>query len=80
MATWSEAGWGLATADEPPRPGTTMEDLAQLVDDRVTLINTMSGERLDPKIGRARADVPFTPTRLCAQEITRWRRARVIPT
>ncbi len=25
-----ELGWGLATADEPPRPGTTMEDLAQL--------------------------------------------------
>jgi acetyl-CoA acyltransferase len=23
-------GWGLATADEPPRPGTTMEDLAAL--------------------------------------------------
>jgi acetyl-CoA acyltransferase len=23
-----ERGWGLATADEPPRPGTTMEDLA----------------------------------------------------
>ena len=26
----AESGWGLATADEPPRPGTTMEDLAQL--------------------------------------------------
>jgi acetyl-CoA acyltransferase len=26
----SERGWGLATADEPPRPGTTMEDLAEL--------------------------------------------------
>ena len=26
----SERGWGLATADEPPRPGTTMEDLATL--------------------------------------------------
>jgi acetyl-CoA acyltransferase len=25
-----ELGWGLATADEPPRPGTTMEDLAAL--------------------------------------------------
>jgi len=25
-----ERGWGLATADEPPRPGTTMEDLAAL--------------------------------------------------
>ncbi|HEX6935516.1 MAG TPA: thiolase family protein [Actinomycetes bacterium] len=25
-----EQGWGLATADEPPRPGTTMEDLAAL--------------------------------------------------
>jgi acetyl-CoA acyltransferase len=25
-----EKGWGLATADEPPRPGTTMDDLAQL--------------------------------------------------
>jgi acetyl-CoA acyltransferase len=26
----SELGWGLATADEPPRPGTTMGDLASL--------------------------------------------------
>ncbi len=25
-----ELGWGLATADEPPRPGTTLEDLASL--------------------------------------------------
>ncbi|HEX5969241.1 MAG TPA: thiolase family protein, partial [Intrasporangium sp.] len=25
-----ELGWGLATADEPPRPGTTFEDLATL--------------------------------------------------
>jgi len=25
-----ELGWGLATQDEPPRPGTTVEDLAQL--------------------------------------------------
>ncbi len=31
MATRStEAGWGLATTDEPPRPGTTLEDLAAL--------------------------------------------------
>ncbi|MDQ1620389.1 MAG: acetyl-CoA acyltransferase, partial [Actinomycetota bacterium] len=31
MATRSvEQGWGLATKDEPPRPGTTMEDLAAL--------------------------------------------------
>jgi acetyl-CoA acyltransferase len=31
MATRSaEQGWGLATKDEPPRPGTTMEDLASL--------------------------------------------------
>ncbi|RFU37057.1 thiolase family protein [Actinomadura logoneensis] len=26
----AEKGWGLATEDEPPRPGTTMEDLARL--------------------------------------------------
>ncbi len=26
----AEKGWGLATADEPPRPGTTVEDLATL--------------------------------------------------
>lgn len=26
----SEEGWGLATTDEPPRPGTTLEDLAGL--------------------------------------------------
>ncbi|MBB3674519.1 thiolase family protein [Modestobacter versicolor] len=26
----AEAGWGLATADEPPRPGTTLEGLATL--------------------------------------------------
>ncbi|RJK92916.1 thiolase family protein [Vallicoccus soli] len=26
----TERGWGLATRDEPPRPGTTMEDLATL--------------------------------------------------
>ena len=26
----AELGWGLATTDEPPRPGTTMEDLAGL--------------------------------------------------
>jgi acetyl-CoA acyltransferase len=26
----TEHGWGLATADEPPRPGTTVEDLAKL--------------------------------------------------
>jgi acetyl-CoA acyltransferase len=26
----AENGWGLATVDEPPRPGTTMEDLAAL--------------------------------------------------
>ncbi|MFI0443954.1 thiolase family protein [Actinomadura sp. 6N118] len=25
-----EKGWGLATEDEPPRPGTTLEDLAKL--------------------------------------------------
>jgi acetyl-CoA acyltransferase len=31
MATRSvEQGWGLATADEPPRPGTTMDDLSSL--------------------------------------------------
>ncbi|WP_430332222.1 thiolase family protein [Rhodococcus sp. ACT016] len=30
VATRSEAGWGLATEDEPPRPGTTLEDLAKL--------------------------------------------------
>ncbi|MCZ4500467.1 MAG: fadA, partial [Marmoricola sp.] len=31
MATRSqERGWGLATKDEPPRPGTTLEDLAAL--------------------------------------------------
>ncbi|MGJ7442126.1 thiolase family protein [Aquipuribacter sp. MA13-6] len=31
MATrHAERGWGLATADEPPRPGTTVEDLASL--------------------------------------------------
>ncbi|CCH77009.1 Putative 3-ketoacyl-CoA thiolase (Beta-ketothiolase) or Acetoacetyl-CoA thiolase (EC no 2.3.1.9) [Nostocoides japonicum T1-X7] len=31
MATRSvERGWGLAVEDEPPRPGTTMEDLAAL--------------------------------------------------
>ena len=26
----AEQGWGLATEDEPPRPGTTMDDLAML--------------------------------------------------
>ncbi|HSK26773.1 MAG TPA: thiolase family protein [Jiangellales bacterium] len=26
----ADRGWGLATADEPPRPGTTLEDLATL--------------------------------------------------
>jgi acetyl-CoA acyltransferase len=26
----TEQGWGLATADEPPRPGTTLDDLAAL--------------------------------------------------
>jgi len=26
----ADRGWGLATADEPPRPGTTVEDLAAL--------------------------------------------------
>jgi acetyl-CoA acyltransferase len=26
----AEKGWGLATTDEPPRPGTTVEDLAKL--------------------------------------------------
>jgi acetyl-CoA acyltransferase len=26
----AELGWGLATADEPPRPGTTLQDLAAL--------------------------------------------------
>ncbi|WP_026413678.1 thiolase family protein [Actinomadura oligospora] len=26
----AEKGWGLATEDEPPRPGTSMEDLAKL--------------------------------------------------
>ncbi|MDX8149646.1 thiolase family protein [Lentzea sp. BCCO 10_0061] len=26
----AENGWGLATADEPPRPGTTVDDLAKL--------------------------------------------------
>jgi len=31
MATRSvDQGWGLATGDEPPRPGTTVEDLATL--------------------------------------------------
>ncbi len=31
MATRNkQAGWGLATADEPPRPGTTVEDLSGL--------------------------------------------------
>ncbi|MFC7450184.1 thiolase family protein [Rhodococcus daqingensis] len=30
VATRSAAGWGLATEDEPPRPGTTIEDLATL--------------------------------------------------
>ncbi|WP_454294648.1 thiolase family protein [Salana multivorans] len=30
VATWSPQGWGLATADEPPRPETTIEGLAGL--------------------------------------------------
>jgi acetyl-CoA acyltransferase len=30
VATRSESGWGLATTDEPMRPGTTMESLAAL--------------------------------------------------
>ncbi|MFD3811444.1 thiolase family protein [Rhodococcus sp. NPDC058639] len=30
VATRSATGWGLATEDEPPRPGTTIEDLAKL--------------------------------------------------
>ncbi|HET8601407.1 MAG TPA: thiolase family protein [Segeticoccus sp.] len=31
VATWhAERGWGLATVDEPPRPDTTLEDLAGL--------------------------------------------------
>ncbi|ANS27776.1 3-ketoacyl-CoA thiolase [Rhodococcus opacus] len=30
VATRSAAGWGLATEDEPPRPGTTLEDLGKL--------------------------------------------------
>lgn len=30
VATRSAQGWGLATEDEPPRPGTTLEDLAKL--------------------------------------------------
>jgi acetyl-CoA acyltransferase len=30
VATRSGSGWGLATEDEPPRPGTTIEDLAKL--------------------------------------------------
>ncbi len=30
VATKSATGWGLATEDEPPRPGTTIEDLAKL--------------------------------------------------
>ncbi len=31
IAVWSnDKGWGLATADEPPRPGTTMEGIANL--------------------------------------------------
>lgn len=30
VATRSEAGWGLATADEAPRPSTTMEGLSEL--------------------------------------------------
>jgi acetyl-CoA acyltransferase len=30
VAPKSAAGWGLATEDEPPRPGTTLEDLAKL--------------------------------------------------
>ncbi|MBO3748118.1 thiolase family protein [Streptosporangiaceae bacterium NEAU-GS5] len=30
MATRSAQGWGLATADEPPRPGTTLDGLAGL--------------------------------------------------
>ncbi|MFD6856626.1 thiolase family protein [Rhodococcus sp. NPDC060090] len=30
VATRSSSGWGLATEDEPPRPGTTIEDLAKL--------------------------------------------------
>jgi acetyl-CoA acyltransferase len=30
VATRSGSGWGLATEDEPPRPGTTIDDLAQL--------------------------------------------------
>ncbi len=30
VATRSASGWGLATEDEPPRPGTTLEDLARL--------------------------------------------------
>lgn len=30
VATRSAAGWGLATEDEPPRPGTTLDDLATL--------------------------------------------------
>jgi acetyl-CoA acyltransferase len=30
MSTWSEQGWQVRTADEHPRPGTTLESLAQL--------------------------------------------------
>jgi len=30
VASWSSNGYGLTTADEPPRPGTTVEGLASL--------------------------------------------------
>ena len=30
VSTRSDEGWGLATTDEPPRPGTTVEDLSGL--------------------------------------------------
>ena len=57
----AEQGWGLATADEPPRPGTTLEDLADAEDAVPPARPGHRGQRRRPQ--RRRDRLPRSPPR-----------------
>ena len=52
----AEAGYGLATADQPPRPGTTLEGIADLQDPVPAARPDHRGQRLAAHGRRHRVD------------------------
>ncbi len=90
-----EKGWGLATTDEPPRPGTTLEELGALKTPfrphgNVTAGNAaglndgataclLASEAAAAELGPAGADAPGLATRSSASSPRSWASARCPP-